>query len=84
MLVSEDYRRDDFNTCAEWAVCPGIRGYPKGQTEDGFELHFGTNHLGHFALFEGLKDALIGSSTASFASRVSTVSFRPSTVGNSL
>lgn len=40
----------------------GIRGYPKGQTEDGFELHFGTNHLGHFALFQALKDALIASS----------------------
>ncbi|KAM0254604.1 hypothetical protein ACHAQJ_006640 [Trichoderma viride] len=48
----------------------GIRGYPKGKTEDGFELHFGTNHLGHFALFQALKDALITSSTASFQSRV--------------
>ncbi|EGR46411.1 uncharacterized protein TRIREDRAFT_4990 [Trichoderma reesei QM6a] len=48
----------------------GIRGYPKGQTEDGFELHFGTNHLGHFALFQALKDALIASSKPSFQSRV--------------
>ncbi|KAL7917844.1 hypothetical protein ACQKWADRAFT_331577 [Trichoderma austrokoningii] len=48
----------------------GIRGYPKGKTEDGFELHFGTNHLGHFALFHALKDALMASSTPSFHSRV--------------
>ncbi|KAL7929853.1 hypothetical protein V8C35DRAFT_314486 [Trichoderma chlorosporum] len=48
----------------------GIRGYPKGKTEDGFESHFGTNHLGHFALFQALKDALVESSTLSFHSRV--------------
>ncbi|KAL6854478.1 NAD(P)-binding protein [Trichoderma novae-zelandiae] len=48
----------------------GIRGYPKAKTVDGFELHFGTNHLGHFTLFQALKDALIASSTPSFQSRV--------------
>ncbi|KAL7808657.1 hypothetical protein V8C26DRAFT_412807 [Trichoderma gracile] len=52
------------------SLLPGIRGYPKGQTEDGFELHFGTNHLGHFTLFQTLKDALIASSTPPFPSRV--------------
>ncbi|KIW41798.1 uncharacterized protein PV06_05411 [Exophiala oligosperma] len=48
----------------------GIRGYPKAQTKDGFEQHFGINHLGHFALFQELKDALIASSTPAFNSRV--------------
>lgn len=48
----------------------GIRGYPKDKTKDGFEQHFGINHLGHFALFQVLKDALVASSTASYNSRV--------------
>ncbi|KAH8703193.1 putative short-chain dehydrogenase [Talaromyces proteolyticus] len=48
----------------------GVRGYPKDQTKDGFEQHFGINHLGHFALFQAVKDALISSSTPSYNSRV--------------
>ncbi len=36
----------------------GVMLCPEGQTEDGFETHIGTNHLGHFALTAGLMPAL--------------------------
>jgi len=37
---------------------------------DGYEMQFATNHLGHFLLFQKLKQALKSSSTPSFHSRV--------------
>lgn len=47
----------------------GVIMLPHGQTEDGFEQHFGINHLGHFA-FTGL---VLGAVLASDAGRVVTV-----------
>lgn len=52
----------------------GIRNVPFGKTKDGFELHWGTNHLSHLLLFELLKPALLASSKAEFQSRVVIVS----------
>ena len=47
----------------------GVMMPPRSETADGFELQFGTNHLGHFALTGLLLDAL----AAGEASRVVTV-----------
>jgi NAD(P)-dependent dehydrogenase (short-subunit alcohol dehydrogenase family) len=52
----------------------GIRHVPAGKTPEGFELQWGTNHLGHFLLFQLLKPILLSSSSPSFHSRVIAVS----------
>ena len=48
----------------------GVMMTPKATTKDGFELQFGTNHLGHFALTNLLLDRVV----AAPGSRVVTVS----------
>ncbi|KAH6884905.1 hypothetical protein B0T10DRAFT_564330 [Thelonectria olida] len=52
----------------------GIRHVPEGKTKDGFELHWATNHLSHFLLFNLLQPMLLESSTPEFQSRVVIVS----------
>jgi NAD(P)-dependent dehydrogenase (short-subunit alcohol dehydrogenase family) len=42
----------------------GIMAVPFGRTDDGFELHFGTNHLGHFVLVGRLVPLLTVSAPA--------------------
>ncbi|MDT5019171.1 MAG: hypothetical protein QOD39_5331 [Mycobacterium sp.] len=48
----------------------GVMFTPKSTTKDGFELQFGTNHLGHFAFTNLLLDRVLGAP----GSRVVTVS----------
>ncbi|KAK2024959.1 short chain dehydrogenase [Colletotrichum zoysiae] len=52
----------------------GVLGKPQGNTEDGFETQFATNHLGHFLFFQLVKPTLLTSSTPKSHSRVISVS----------
>ena len=52
----------------------GVMACPESVTEDGFELQFGTNHLGHFLLFHLLKPALLAAATPESPSRIIAVS----------
>jgi retinol dehydrogenase-12 len=49
-------------------------GGQRGKTAEGFELHFGVNHLGHFALTTLLLGRLKASGSAAQGARVVTVS----------
>lgn len=61
-------------TCLINGCFVGVMACPEGKTEDGFEAQFGTNHLGHFLLFQLLKATLLSSSSPAFNSRVVAVS----------
>jgi NAD(P)-dependent dehydrogenase (short-subunit alcohol dehydrogenase family) len=55
----------------------GVMAIPRRETADGFEMQFGTNHLGHFALTGRLFDAL----AARPGARVVTVSSQAALTG---
>ncbi|TDZ25559.1 WW domain-containing oxidoreductase [Colletotrichum orbiculare MAFF 240422] len=60
----------------------GVMATPEGKTEDNFETQFGTNHLGHFLLFQLLKPDLLAASTSEFQSRVISVASSAHRFGN--
>jgi NAD(P)-dependent dehydrogenase (short-subunit alcohol dehydrogenase family) len=51
----------------------GVMNLPRRETADGFEMQFGTNHLGHFALTGRLLPLLLASSDARVVTLSSTV-----------
>ncbi len=55
----------------------GVMMPPRSETADGFELQFGTNHLGHFALTGLLLDALAAGGNGSRVVTVSSLEHRP-------
>jgi len=50
----------------------GVMGIPEKQTADGFEMQFGVNHLGHFALTSYLLPALLRADAARIVTVTST------------
>lgn len=51
----------------------GVMNLPQRRTADGFEMQFGTNHLGHFALTGGLLPLLLASPDARVVTLSSTM-----------
>ena len=51
----------------------GVMASPRRRTADGFELQFGTNHLGHFALTNALLEKMEGREDARVVTLSSTV-----------
>jgi NAD(P)-dependent dehydrogenase (short-subunit alcohol dehydrogenase family) len=49
-----DRLRADYDGFDVLIANAGVMNCPLGYTEDGFETHFGTNHLGHFVLVNRL------------------------------
>ena len=50
----------------------GVMGIPEGRTADGFEMQFGVDHLGHFALTARLLPALLKAAAARVVTVTST------------
>ncbi|MGB3356687.1 MAG: SDR family NAD(P)-dependent oxidoreductase [Mycobacterium sp.] len=78
--AAADALKSRFDTIDLLINNAGVMTTPKGNTKDGFELQFGTNHLGHFALTGQLLEKLLDVPGA----RVVTVSSNGHKMGGSI
>lgn len=59
------------NPTLDILICSaGVMATPEGRTRDGFQTQLGTNHLGHFLLFNLLQPALLAAAKPARSSRV--------------
>ncbi len=61
---TDRFRADGHERIDVLIANAGIMACPQGATENGFELQFGTNHLGHFVLVNRLAPLLLGGAPA--------------------
>lgn len=54
----------------------GVMACPLSQTTDGFEMQFGTNHIGHFALTKGLMPLVLKAAQTPGSGRIVNLSSR--------
>ncbi len=60
----------------------GVMASPMSYTADGFEMQFGTNHIGHFALTEGLMPLIEQAAKSSGSARIVNLSSRGHFIAN--
>lgn len=54
--------REEYDSLDVLCNNAGLMALPRRETEDGFEMQLGVNHLGHFALTSHLIDMIVDSS----------------------
>jgi NAD(P)-dependent dehydrogenase (short-subunit alcohol dehydrogenase family) len=63
--AAADFLKRSNNTLHILINNAGVMACPLNRTKDGFEMQFGTNHLGHFLLYTLLEPALLSSAELS-------------------
>jgi NAD(P)-dependent dehydrogenase (short-subunit alcohol dehydrogenase family) len=71
-----DLARDRFEEIDLLINNAGVMACPLARTADGFEMQFGTNHLGHFALTNGLMPLILKAAEEPGSGRIVNLSSR--------
>ena len=66
---AQDFLQKSGNKLNVLIANAGVMATPFALTKDGFETQFATDHLGHFLLFQMVKEALLSSATPEYPSR---------------